>query len=154
MTRDAPATPAKIRWQPPTYQGRAAFDVCPLADDVIVNAHVARNRGDGDALDGHALLTRLKVAAALAMLDDREPRMQCTVTDEDWDLAGVVMAVSDRTREGVRRHLAEAAKVENEKRAYAEAQKTIVITETVENAGLGKALRWTGKDRYRVGDRP
>lgn len=142
MSMDAPATPLPVEWMPPVYQGRVVFDVCPEASEVILEAHVKRNRGDGDALDGHALLTRLKVAAALAMLDSRDARMQCTVTAEDWELAGIVMAVSDRTRAAVQRHLADAARLQNEKTAVAKAHEAIVMTETVENAAVRKAQRW------------
>lgn len=134
-----------VAWQPPQYQaGYAPFDVCTSARRTIVRAHVARQRGDGEALDGHALLTRLKVAAALAMLTNDQPARQCTVTEEDWELSGIVMAVSDRTRAGVQRHLAELAREQNEKQAYAKARESIVITETVENAALARAAKWVG----------
>lgn len=46
-----------------------------------------------NSLDGHALLTRLKVAAALALLDGNRD-----VNIEDWQLAGEVMRVSDTAR--------------------------------------------------------
>ena len=69
--------------------------------DVLLENHIARQQGRGDALDGHALFTREKVAAALAVLDHRD-----AMTIEDWDLAGVVMTMSDRTREAIAAHLA------------------------------------------------
>jgi hypothetical protein len=56
---------------------------------------------DVDPLDGHRLLCQLKVAAALMRLCNR-----VEVTSQDWELAGVVMAVSDRTREEVQAELA------------------------------------------------
>uniref|UniRef100_UPI003D7E159F hypothetical protein n=1 Tax=Flavonifractor plautii TaxID=292800 RepID=UPI003D7E159F len=40
---------------------------------------LANGRGDGEALDGHRTLTRLKVAADLAMLDHRS-----VVSEMDW----------------------------------------------------------------------
>lgn len=49
-------------------------------------------------LDGHALLAREKIAAALALLEGR-----LDATDDDWKLAGHVMAVSDATRAEVQR---------------------------------------------------
>lgn len=52
-------------------------------------------RGELDPLDAHANMTRLKVAALLMWLDERYD----TMTDEDWDLAGVVMGVSMQTRD-------------------------------------------------------
>lgn len=69
----------------------------------IVEAHIARNRGEGDALDGHALLTRCKVAALMAIMHGR-----AEVTEWDWDRSAVVMAVSDRTRHDLIRFAQEA----------------------------------------------
>lgn len=62
----------------------------------IVAAHLARQRGEADALDGHAMLTRCKVAAAIAILHHR-----IVVTELDWQLSGTVMAVSDATRDWI-----------------------------------------------------
>lgn len=69
----------------------------------LLDNHIARQQGRGDALDGHALFTREKVAAALAVLEHRD-----AMTIEDWDLAGVVMTMSDRTRTAIEAHLAAA----------------------------------------------
>ncbi|MDC7122384.1 hypothetical protein OMK64_12660, partial [Cellulomonas fimi] len=62
---------------------RQRMDVCAEACDTIRDARAAQMRGASDALDGHALLARLKVAAALALADTR-----LDVTAEDWHLAG------------------------------------------------------------------
>lgn len=67
--------------------------------EAILDAAERENRPigapvEGDGLDGHALLSRVKVAALLALLDRRGR----AVTAEDWGLAGHVMAVSDATR--------------------------------------------------------
>lgn len=69
----------------------------------LLDNHIARQQGRGDALDGHALFTREKVAAAMAVLEHRD-----AMTIEDWDLAGVVMTISDRTRTAIEAHLAAA----------------------------------------------
>ncbi|WFN93871.1 bifunctional DNA primase/polymerase [Gordonia sihwensis] len=90
----APIGPLKLPtdWPDEPY----AMPVPDVAIDMVLDAHVARQRGDGDALDGHALLCRLKVMAALCVIDGRmEP------TDEDWELSGVVMAHSDAVRASV-----------------------------------------------------
>ena len=82
-------------------------DIPDIARDTIRNAHIARARGEGNALDGHALQTREKVMVALCALDGR------TIPDEwDWYLAGAVMAVSDRTRGDIERAAAEATRRE------------------------------------------
>lgn len=89
--------------------------------------HLARQRGDGDALDGHALLTRCKVAALLAIMDGR-----VEVTQWDWDQSEHVMAVSDRTRTALLRQEADA-KAERER-----------------ERGRHEALRNEGRDNYQL----
>lgn len=64
----------------------------------------AQHRGEVDALDGHALLNRLKIAVALMALAGRTE-----VTREDWTLAATIMAVSNQTREDCVRAAAELA---------------------------------------------
>lgn len=86
------------------------------AVSAILDAAEAQNRpigararaGESAGLDGHALLSRAKVAALLALLDGRGE----AVTAEDWQLSGVVLAVSDRTRAAVIR-----ARTEDNQRA-------------------------------------
>ena len=56
-------------------------------------AYIARMHDEADALDGHALLTRCKVAALVAIMHGRTK-----VTESDWNMSGNVMEVSDRTR--------------------------------------------------------
>ena len=59
---------------------------------------------EGDELDGHALLIRLRVAHCLALLDHR-----LDATDEDWLLAGMVSRVSASVRRGLLGTVAELA---------------------------------------------
>jgi hypothetical protein len=68
--------------------------VCEIAREAIIDNRIKRLRREGDALDGHAMMSRLKVAAALGLLESR-----FEVTEEDWQLAGYVMAKSDATRQ-------------------------------------------------------
>ena len=77
---------------------------CGAAVERIREAHYQRSRGEGQALDGHALLTRLKVAAALSILAGHGEE----VTDDDWHLAGLVMTKSDETRQAMQKQLAKA----------------------------------------------
>lgn len=79
----------------------------PEITEMIIGAHIARQRGQEDALDGHAMLTRLKVAACLAILHHR-----IVVSELDWQLSGVVMEVSNRTRDWV---VAESRKADRRK---------------------------------------
>ena len=112
---DAPEPPDPHRW---TFRGSRAWtreefematstfqspsptmhpiDVCDTARTVIRENRAKQVRGEGDALDGHGLLTRLKVAAALGILDGR-----MSVSDEDWELSGIVSAKSTAVRDGI-----------------------------------------------------
>lgn len=129
----APQPPAAITWiMPgeellPTIDGRRTIRVCDTAWDAIDSAHLARLRGAGDALDGHSLFTRLKIAAALALLDERGD-----VAPEDWELSGVVMAVSDRTRDECRRQINAASRAMNTFRAEARAEASVVTADHAE----------------------
>lgn len=94
---DRPREPASMKWRHPRLDmsghGRHRLHVCDDAWRAIDQAAVDRHRGDVEALDGHALLSRLKTAAALGVLNGH-----ADVTADDWQLAGTVMAISDRTR--------------------------------------------------------
>lgn len=80
------------------------IDVPDIAKKVIRESHIARVRGLGNALDGHALQTREKVMVALCALDGR------TTPDEwDWMLAGRIMAESDKVRATITAELAAEA---------------------------------------------
>lgn len=98
---------------------RTVLQLPDVAVEAILDAHYARNRpmdapaGLGADLDGHAVLTRTKVAAVLALLDERGHQ----VTAEDWELAGTVMAVSDRTRDQIIALNAREARVEADHKA-------------------------------------
>ena len=71
------------------------MDVCQTARDAVDQAALDRlAEVPADPFNSHALLSRLKTAAALALLGNRA----AAITEEDWQLAGVVHAVSDRTR--------------------------------------------------------
>lgn len=101
---------------------------------------VLRQDTNVDPLDGHALLTRLKVAAALMALDGRT-----LVSDEDWKLAGVVMTVSDRTREQCQRALADQSRSVNTARALATADRDEVISDHKLRRCKEGILRWVAE---------
>jgi hypothetical protein len=120
-------------WQTNVVNGKFRMDVPDTARQTIVAARLAAGRGEDTSLDGHALLAREKVAAALALLDGRQG-----VSEDDWRLAGTVMAVSDATRAGVQRFLADRYRDANVARAQAEGQRAVVVEETVAAASLGR----------------
>lgn len=152
-----PEEPVPILWEPPQWtqletigrgpDRRQIMPICDTARNTIVAARKARRRGDGDALDGHALLTRLKVAAALAILD-----AQTSVTVDDWDLAGAVMAESDEQRARCRRALAEMSRSQNARTGEAEAHRALVIEERVETERLRRTAQSVKRHVARAGD--
>lgn len=99
----AVADPDPIVWRPhdalravPGHTGVIELGV--YADIVAeVRAQALRDaRGEGDPLDGHRLLAKLKVAAALDVLHGH-----AEVTEGGWQLADVIMAESDAGRQVV-----------------------------------------------------
>lgn len=101
--------------------------VVPEAASKAIRAHrlaVLREDPRVDPLDGHLMLTRLKVAAALMALDGRT-----VVGAEDWSLAGYVMDVSNYTRERCQRALIEQSRSANTARALAAADREEIISD-------------------------
>lgn len=135
--------PEPIVWEPPAWRPPAMsaeglvsslvapreMEVCEVARKEIRADRLARARGEGVALDGHAMLARLKVAAALAILNARTG-----VEDEDWALAAIVMEVSDRTRSQVQGHLEQGAQQAAKKRGVFEAE----VAKTKESISEGR----------------
>ena len=123
------------RW-PMATAGRVVLPVCPAARDTIDAARVARLRGDGEALDGHALLCRLKVAAVLTILNGR-----FEIIEQDWDLAGVIAAKSEWIRQRVVRTLEQKQREANTARGKAEGERSVIVAETVEDAAIKRVAR-------------
>ena len=148
----APAAPPRIAWQPPqeiltanaeleargmdeiTALDPVILPVCARALAEIDRATVARHRGEAGALDGHALLVREKLAAALGIYLGH-----FGVTDDDWELAGQLMSVSDMTRESVSQVLRRAMEQENEARGRAEARRAQILRRSEESDALLRA---------------
>jgi hypothetical protein len=120
--------------------GGIKIDVCETAQTVIKHNRKLRNKGDGDALDGHALLAQLKTAAALGILDGRY-----AVSDEDWRLADVIARKSAATRADVVRVLSAKAALANEAKAHAEGERAVTVDEKVADAAIkricGRVMR-------------
>jgi hypothetical protein len=126
----APEEPDPLTWTMPSLAGRVTWrgtymDVCTTARDTIDRARVARLRGDGEALDGHALLCQLKTAAALALSDSR-----LDVTDDDWRCAAVITRKSASVRRSIVTALNRKKQRDNVARAEAEAARAIHVDNT------------------------
>lgn len=131
-----PNEPEPVTWIRPVahshrVDGKVVLRVCDQAIDTIKDAHRRRNRGDGEALDGHALLCRLKVAAALGLL-----REELGVSEESWRLSETVMRMSDHTRGTVVNHLRQVRAKANEAQGAAYAQREVMKEDAVAEAAV------------------
>ena len=146
-----PDRPDPWLWTPPSklpdpdrLSGLWPIPVCDTATKAIRQGQRDRNAGKLDALDGHSLLTRERIAAALGLLNGHYG-----VTDEDWALAGTAMAVSDSTRARVIATLAAKKKQANMARAEAEGDRAAIVVEKVTDAAIKRACK--GIVRYLTG---
>ena len=95
---------------------------------------VLRGESTDSTLDGHLGLCRMKVAAALALLhNERE------VSEQFWDLSGVVMETSLKTRATVEKYLADQNDKTNRARRRADGIRSIEA-ENVREAALVKKV--------------
>jgi hypothetical protein len=148
----APEEPHPLTWQAPRTSalvgvGGIKVDVCYTARETITANRLARLRGEGDALDGHALLAQLKTAAALGIADGRY-----SVTDEDWELAGVIARKSAAVRAGVQRTLSAKAAAANEAKGEAEAARAVHVAERVTDAAIQRVCRAITRKLRAAGD--
>lgn len=152
----SPGEPDPMTWESPDWtqapRGRSANAECfvvvlpDVAVKAIQDARLARLRGSGEALDGHAVLTRTKVACALAILEERHQ-----VSDQDWDLSGTVMAVSDAQRARCIKELSQKGIQENAAKAVAEAERTLIVEDRIANEKLPKVSQTIKRRLMREG---
>jgi hypothetical protein len=93
-----------------------------------------------DPLDGHKLLCREKIAAAIAIL-----RKHKEITEHDWSLAGTAMKVSDLTRADVLKTLAAEAGARNRKAGQAAGLRKVAEAERVASEQGRKVARIADK---------
>jgi hypothetical protein len=110
LSAQRPAEPVPVSWAPPrTAQqedtdlflqneldglgGIQRIELCSGAQTAVDEAALAR--AHGMEIDGHLLFCKLKVGAGLMLLDGRTDELN----EEDWALAGIVMAHSTSVRD-------------------------------------------------------
>lgn len=118
------------------------------AVDVVRRNRLARLRGEQveEALDGHLTLCRIKVAAALTLLDGRR-----AVTSDDWSRSARVMAVSQMTRASVERHLEAAATKAHEAQGRAEGLRAVASEDVQSEAAVRRVSQWIAR-KLRTGE--
>jgi hypothetical protein len=120
---NTPATPPML----------SVLDVPDAARAAIDHHRVASLRGEPiDPLDGHRLLCRLKIAAALMALHGRTG----AVTESDWERAGIVTGVSDATRQSIADTLSAEVSESNRNRGRMEGERADIAEQVKENRAL------------------
>jgi hypothetical protein len=134
-----PAPPPRTLRLPPTLSGDTRSVVAvPASVREELDAVQWQKLTDAaveEGLDGHRGYVRLKVAGALAALSEHLDTDG--VTEEDWRLAGVLMAESDRVREWFVAEERQAAHESQQARGRAQA----VQLDEVENSAVRKACQ-------------
>jgi hypothetical protein len=146
-----PDPPEPMRWRLPEWRAPSPSElteisVCDAARRTIDVDRLARLRGEDPGLESHALLARLKVGAALGILDRRYD-----VDDEDWQLADIVMRMSTATRENVIAYMAQARQARSVTAGISASKTKEIVDDTIYKEHVervGKAiLRFVKKSR-------
>ncbi len=135
----APEAPQPWDWFPPIekfYDQRTVMPVCETARGQIDTQRLIRLRGGGDAMDGHELLARLKIAAALALLDGRGD-----VEEGDWQLAEDLGNLSNSNRKKVQEDLIASAVQSADAKAVSGAMRELLSEDVKRQAKVDRLIR-------------
>ncbi len=119
---------------------KAEFHVLGLPPSVVEavrGEQRAKLRGEvseAKALDAHATLARLKVAVGLMWMNGRTDK----VSEEDWELSGVVMGVSNSVRAEVQAALRSNAAKSDRDRGRRDADREVAKTERLHEADIAR----------------
>ncbi len=101
---------------------------------------------DVDPLDGHLMLTHLKVAFALAVLHSRS-----TIGETEWKIAGDLIDVSVRVRAQMRVAVDDARRGRNTAKAHDQAEREQIVTERLADAAQKRVVKGICSKLRRVG---
>ena len=126
--RPAPVDPLPVL-VPAFNNNRGERHVVAIPDSARDEIDAHRHRvlvGDPtvDPLDGHLMLTRLKVAFAIAVLHGRG-----IVDEDEWKIAGELLNVSVRVREQMRTAVAAARRRQNTAKAHDQAEHDEIVSD-------------------------
>jgi hypothetical protein len=117
-------------------QGLLQMGVPDSVRRIVKTEALLRLRGTYRAIDGHSTLARLKVAAALALLDGR-----LDINEQDWHLSGIVMDVSNVTRQRVIDELGAKIRRSNAARGEAEGERAVLVADKIAEAAVQRVAR-------------
>ena len=128
--------------------GEYLVDVPPSVKAVIRahRHHVRIGSDDVDPLDGHVMLTRLKVAFGLALLEGRRD-----IDEDDWRIAGQLLDVSRRVRRDTKATIDEHHRRKNTARAHGEADRVAIIAEKLSETNHQRVVKTIARKLKKVG---
>ncbi len=144
-----PEWPGPLGWTSPVAFN-APLTYIAVPDEVaeqVRAARRARNRGERTGNDGHLLLTREKVAAALALLHGGTG-----ITGEWWAAAGHLMAISQAVQAQCRSALREAHQIAANTKATTERRAVVAAEERVADDRRIKFLDYVVSTLKKLGD--
>jgi len=145
-----PDEPRRIVWHPPDGMpclGRGDnrrwpdgdpffLEVCSTVRNLVDDERVIVLRGGGNKNESHSTLNREKAAAFLGLLDGYPG-----IRDEDWELSGIIAAVSAGQREFMAEMLRTETRLRNEAAGYAAAAQAGIIEEVSETRQVQKTCK-------------
>ncbi len=158
----ASATDPSVPDERPDWPGLIEFDVPPVIRphreldfarsvvEEIQARQLAQARGEftPDALDTHADLVRMKVAALLALLGRR-----FAVDVEDWELAGALMTTSRAVRSAVIEHARSKAAATERARTALAVDREATLADAAERRALMSGAKSLARRAHKVGGR-
>lgn len=114
--------------------------IAPSVEAEIHEINDRRAMQGCDTLDAHSTLIREKVAVALSLLREGNPTP--AVDEEAWELAGVVMKVSDKTRRSILDRLAQKQKQTAEKQGVLDGHRQEAAAGVVAARGIARVKAW------------
>jgi hypothetical protein len=150
IPEEPPPWPGRLEWTPPpTITAGLELDVDEAAAGEIRSRALARARGnavDVDPLDSHTDLCRLKIAALLAVLEDR-----VAVDAADWNLAGMVMASSDAVRSRIVAYHREQIRLREQAAIERAVRRSDAIADSTDRRAVAAAKRAVARRVHRDG---
>lgn len=116
-------------------------------DEIDAHRHrVLIGDPDVNPLDGHLMLTRLKVAFSLAVLHKHS-----AIGQDHWKLAGELIGVSVRVREQMRAVVDDARRRQNRAKAHDQAERDQIVAERLADHAAKRVVKGIISKLRRVG---
>lgn len=133
---EPPPCPPAMRWrQHENIRWETVITVCAIARQAILDNRDAQLRGHGKPLEGHRLLLREKVAAALDILSGA-----LEVSEEGWILAGVVQERSESVQRLCQNAIKAKRLAENRNQGELEGERAAIVAAAIEDQNIRRTV--------------